>query len=71
LKLRTYHHSILPLFGGTAAESIAQTLLAKVGAYYHDIGKMKKPLYFIETREERNKHDNFLQYEQPYYYLPR
>ena len=56
----TYHHSIL--VGNlveSAAESInANPLLARVAAYYHDIGKIKKPLYFIENSGgQRNKHD--------------
>lgn len=56
----TYHHSIL--VGNlveAAAESInANPLLARVSAYYHDIGKIKKPLYFIENGgHQRNKHD--------------
>jgi len=56
----TYHHSIITgSLVEAAAESIgANPLLAKVGAYYHDIGKMKKPLYFIENQRGReNKHD--------------
>ena len=56
----TYHHSIITgSLVEAAAESIgANPLLAKVGAYYHDIGKMKKPLYFIENqRGSENKHD--------------
>ena len=56
----TYHHSILTgSLVEAAAESIgANPLLAKVGAYYHDIGKMKKSLYFIENqRGTENKHD--------------
>ncbi|MCK4621583.1 MAG: HDIG domain-containing protein [Desulfuromonadales bacterium] len=56
----TYHHSIL--VGNlveSAAEAInANPLLARVAAYYHDIGKIKKPLYFIENAGgQRNKHD--------------
>lgn len=48
----TYHHSIVV---GTlckaAAESIgAHPLLARVSSYYHDIGKLKMPHYFIENR---------------------
>jgi len=56
----TYHHSILV---GNLAESAAEAinanpLLARVAAYYHDIGKIKKPLYFIENSGgQRNKHD--------------
>lgn len=56
----TYHHSII--IGSmveAAAESInANPLLSKVSAYYHDIGKAKKPLYFIENMRGENKHDS-------------
>ncbi|MCX5808885.1 MAG: HDIG domain-containing protein [Proteobacteria bacterium] len=49
----TYHHSIV--VGNlckAAAESIgAHPLLARVSAYYHDIGKLKMPHYFIENRK--------------------
>jgi putative nucleotidyltransferase with HDIG domain len=56
----TYHHSIV--VGNlveAAAESIgANPLLARVSAYYHDIGKAAKPLYFIENQSgEENRHD--------------
>lgn len=56
----TYHHSII--VGNlveAAAEAInANPLLARVAAYYHDIGKIRKPLYFIEnTGSSVNKHD--------------
>ena len=56
----TYHHSVV--VGNlveAAAEAInANPLLARVAAYYHDIGKSKKPLYFIENqRDQDNKHD--------------
>ena len=56
----TYHHSIV--VGNlveAAAEAIsANPLLARVGAYYHDIGKVRKPLYFIENLgRQENKHD--------------
>ena len=56
----TYHHSIvMASMVETAAESIgANVLLTKVSAYYHDIGKMKKPQYFIENQPNGdNKHD--------------
>jgi len=56
----TYHHSIVTgSLAEAAAEAIgADPLLARVGAYYHDIGKRKKPLYFIENqRGNENKHD--------------
>ncbi len=56
----TYHHSVV--VGNlveAAAESIgANPLLARVAAYYHDIGKASKPLYFIENQAgEENRHD--------------
>jgi hypothetical protein len=56
----TYHHSII--VGNmveAAAKSIgANSLLAKVAAYYHDIGKINKPLYFIENQfETGNRHE--------------
>lgn len=43
-----------------AADAIgANALLARVGAYYHDIGKVTKPEYFIENQSfDLNKHDN-------------
>ncbi|PKN36113.1 MAG: hypothetical protein CVU61_01030 [Deltaproteobacteria bacterium HGW-Deltaproteobacteria-19] len=56
----TYHHSVvLGSMVEAAAESIgANSLLAKVGAYYHDIGKLTKPLYFIENqRNGENRHE--------------
>lgn len=56
----TYHHSIvIGNLAEAAAESIgANALLARVGAYYHDIGKMEKPEYFVENmRHTKNKHD--------------
>ena len=57
----TYHHSIIV---GNLAEAGARYIggdpvLARVGAYYHDIGKLKKPEYFIENQiDMRNPHDN-------------
>ncbi|MFZ2950049.1 MAG: HDIG domain-containing metalloprotein, partial [Desulfuromonadaceae bacterium] len=56
----TYHHSVV--VGNlveAAAESIgANPLLARVAAYYHDIGKASKPNYFIENQAgEDNRHD--------------
>lgn len=56
----TYHHSVV--VGNlveAAAEAIgANPLLARVSAYYHDIGKAAKPLYFIENMHGgENRHD--------------
>lgn len=48
----TYQHSLVVAnMSEAAAESIqANALLARVGAYYHDIGKMIKPHYFVENQ---------------------
>lgn len=57
----TYNHSIaVATIGEAAAEAIgANGLLLRVGAYFHDIGKMLKPEYFIEnnTGGEGNRHE--------------
>lgn len=57
----TYHHSIVVSnMAESAADAIgANSLLAKVGGYYHDIGKVTKPEYFVENAwfEEKSKHD--------------
>jgi len=56
----TYHHSVIvgSLVEAAASEIGANHLLAKVCGYYHDIGKIKKPLYFIENQKPgKNKHD--------------
>ncbi len=58
----TYHHSIVVgNLGEAAAEAIgANGLLTRVGAYYHDIGKLVNPGYFIENQQgldaESSKH---------------
>lgn len=57
----THHHSlIVSNLSEAAADAIgAHALLARVGAYYHDIGKMLKPEYFTENQMMMgNKHDN-------------
>lgn len=48
----TYHHSVLVgNLAEAAADAIgADALLARVGAYYHDIGKLKRPYFFIENQ---------------------
>ncbi len=59
----TYHHSILiGNLAEAAAEAIGENaLLARVGAYYHDVGKIRKPEYFIENqRPSENKHDRLM-----------
>ncbi len=56
----TYHHSIMvaSLAEAAARDIGAHPILVRVGAYYHDIGKIKKPLYFIENQQKGvNKHN--------------
>src|SRR5574337_1657981 len=56
----TYHHSVMV---GTLAEAAAEaiganTMLCRVGAYYHDIGKITKPSYFVENQQNvKNRHE--------------
>lgn len=55
----TYHHSIIVgNLAEAAAEAVgADPLLARVGSYYHDIGKIKRPYFFIENQiTEDNPH---------------
>jgi hypothetical protein len=57
----TYNHSInVASIAEAAAESVgANGLLCRVGAYFHDIGKMRKPEYFVENQQGgENKHDD-------------
>ena len=56
----TYNHSInVASIAETAAEAIeANGLLVRVGAYFHDVGKMLKPSYFVENQgPEGNRHE--------------
>jgi cyclic-di-AMP phosphodiesterase PgpH len=55
----TYHHSIVVgNLAEAAADSIgADPVLVRVGAYYHDIGKLKRPYFFIENQMGENPHD--------------
>jgi hypothetical protein len=55
----TYHHAILT---GSLVEAAAQAigadaLLARVAAYYHDIGKIRNPLFFTENQRGRSEHE--------------
>lgn len=54
----TYNHSIIVgnLAESAALEIGANAALAKVGGYYHDIGKLENPEYFIENQSHMNKH---------------
>jgi putative nucleotidyltransferase with HDIG domain len=56
----TYHHSVVVsnMVEATAESIQANPLLAKVSAYYHDIGKITKPLYFVENQlRGENRHE--------------
>lgn len=56
----TYHHSMTMANLAEAAASAvgANEVLARVGAYFHDIGKVEKPTYFVENQKgTRNRHD--------------
>jgi putative nucleotidyltransferase with HDIG domain len=58
----TYHHTLMVAnLAEQAAERIgANSLLTRVGAYYHDIGKMVRPYMFVENQVEgANVHDQF------------
>ncbi len=57
----TYHHSVVV---GNLAEAATEeiggnSLLARVGAYYHDVGKLRRPYFFAENQEAyKNIHDD-------------
>jgi putative nucleotidyltransferase with HDIG domain len=55
----TYHHSLMVgNLAEVATEAIeGDALLARVGAYYHDVGKLKRPNFFIENQMTTNPHD--------------
>ncbi|HHV98507.1 MAG TPA: HDIG domain-containing protein [Clostridiaceae bacterium] len=55
----TYHHSLMVgNLAEVATEAIeGNALLARVGAYYHDIGKLKRPNFFVENQLSDNPHD--------------
>jgi hypothetical protein len=56
----TYHHSIMVAnLAEQAAERIgADSTLVRVGAFYHDIGKIARPAYFIENQEGVDPHES-------------
>ncbi|HYN87233.1 MAG TPA: HDIG domain-containing protein, partial [Ardenticatenaceae bacterium] len=57
----TYHHSIMVSnLAERAAEEIgADPLLVRIGAYYHDVGKTRKPEFFVENQANgHNPHDD-------------
>jgi cyclic-di-AMP phosphodiesterase PgpH len=59
----TYNHSInVASLGEAAADAVgANGLLVRVGAYFHDIGKMAKPQYFVENQgQSPSRHESLL-----------
>jgi putative nucleotidyltransferase with HDIG domain len=56
----TWNHSmVMGMMAESAADAVgANPIVARVGAYFHDIGKSKKPLYFVENQNpDENRHD--------------
>ncbi len=55
----TYTHSMtVATLAEAAAKAVgANVLLARVGSYFHDVGKMLKPDYFVENQDDVNRHD--------------
>jgi len=56
----TYHHSIMVAnLAEQAAEKVkANSTLVRVGAFYHDVGKLNRPIFFSENQNGGNPHDN-------------
>ena len=56
----TYNHSMMvaSLAESACSDIGANPLLARVGAYYHDLGKIDQPEYFVENQTGTNKHDD-------------
>lgn len=56
----TYHHSLIVAnLAETAVYEIGgNTALARAGAYYHDVGKLRYPMYFGENQTGSNPHDD-------------
>ncbi len=56
----TYQHSLIisNLVGEAVNEIGGNSLLARVGALYHDVGKLKRPRFFIENQSNENPHDH-------------
>jgi len=55
----TYHHSVImgAMVEAAAEATGANPLLARVSAYYHDLGKIRNPLYFAENQRGENRHE--------------
>lgn len=55
----TWNHSmVMGMMVEAAADAIgANPVLARVGSYFHDVGKLRKPLYYMENSGNENRHD--------------
>jgi len=55
----TYHHSVImgAMVEAAAEAAGANPLLARVCAYYHDVGKIRNPLYFAENQRGESRHE--------------
>ncbi len=55
----TYHHSLMVAnLSEPAVDALGGSgLIARVGAYYHDVGKLVRPYFFIENQTDTNPHD--------------
>ena len=55
----TYYHSMLVanMLDSSVEYIGGRTVLARIGAYFHDIGKTWKPLFFTENQKDENPHD--------------
>ena len=55
----TYHHSVLTAnLAEAGADALgANALLCRVGAYFHDVGKLARPRFFMENQKGDNPHD--------------
>jgi putative nucleotidyltransferase with HDIG domain len=58
----TYHHSIMVANLSEAAvhDINGNAILARVGAYFHDVGKIDRPYFFVENQFEKNPHDSLV-----------
>ncbi|NNC88775.1 MAG: HDIG domain-containing protein [Akkermansiaceae bacterium] len=56
----TFHHSlVVASLSEAAAEAIgADAMVCRVSSYFHDIGKLNKPDYFVENQGDENPHDS-------------
>jgi len=58
----TYHHSIMVANLSEAAvhDIGGNAIMARVGAYFHDVGKIEKPFFYVENQFDNNPHDQLV-----------